>query len=109
VSGELVDRLDDAELSAALAHEMAHLVNGSAANRHRAALAREREDDSIERAADRVGCSLLASVGLPTDAMLRMLRKVSSGLREPHALAGRIDAASAHCLAPPLGIGADPS
>lgn len=100
VSRTLVDLLDDAELSAALAHEIAHLGDGSSGRRTQAALAQHPENESIEHGADRMGCMLLARVGVPPAAMIDMLRAVAMGLRDPTALDGRIRAAADACGPP---------
>lgn len=100
VTGALIDLLDDHELSAALAHEIAHLRNGSGAADGGAALA-SADNDSVERDADRAGCAMLADAGLPPQAMVSMLSKVATGLRDPHALSGRIEAASTACIGTP--------
>ncbi len=97
ITAALVDALDDDELIAALAHELAHLTDDASTAGSRAALARNGDD--IERAADRAGCSMLASIGVPPEAMVRMLGKVSSGLHSPRDLDGRIVAATSACRA----------
>ena len=94
----MVDALDDDELAAALAHEVAHLMTEVAGTKQRAALA-ESDSETIELAADRSGCSILAAAGVPPEAMVRMLEKVAIGLREPRILAGRIAKASLVCPA----------
>jgi Zn-dependent protease with chaperone function len=96
ITPDLVDALDDNELAAALAHEAAHLMTDGVGTKQRAALA-ESDDETIERAADRLGCSILAEAGVPPEAMVRMLGKVAAGLREPRLLAGRIEQASLEC------------
>jgi Zn-dependent protease with chaperone function len=97
ITPDLVDALDDHELAAALAHEVAHLIaDDIVETRQRAALAGS-DSETIERSADRLGCSILADAGLPPEAMIRMLSKVAIGLREPRMLAPRIAQASAVC------------
>jgi Zn-dependent protease with chaperone function len=96
ITPDLVDALDDDELAAALAHEVAHLIGDDIKHRKRAALA-ESDSEAIERTADRLGCSILADAGLPPDAMVRMLSKVATGLRKPGMLAPRIAQASLVC------------
>jgi predicted Zn-dependent protease len=89
-----VDLLDDAELSAALAHELGHLLGRPDA---RGALAEEANADSLEQAADRRGCALLAQHGVSRDSMLAMLEKLAAALRRPPPLLRRIDAARTTC------------
>jgi predicted Zn-dependent protease len=75
VSRGLVDSLDDAALSAAIAHEMAHVLN----HRRPAGVAALSSDDALlaeEVRADGVGVGLLSAAGLPPDAMTRMLERV---------------------------------
>lgn len=101
ITRDLVDRLDDDELTAALAHELAHLAT-LAGVRKRASLASSSgadaaAGDALERAADRDGCATLASAGVPPQAMVSMLKKLAAGLRDGRSLAGRIAAASAAC------------
>jgi Zn-dependent protease with chaperone function len=98
ITPDLVDALDDDELAAALAHEAAHLKTEDVGMKQPAALA-EPESETIERAADRSGCSLLADAGVPPEAMVRMLGKVAMGLRKPAMLDGRIAEASLVCRA----------
>lgn len=98
ITSELVDALDDDELAAALAHEAAHLMAEVDGMKQPAALA-ESDSETIERAADRSGCSILADSGIPPEAMVRMLRKVAIGLRKPEMLDGRIEHASLVCRA----------
>jgi hypothetical protein len=95
VSGALVDRLDDEELAAALAHELGHLLDdGHLPGRH----ALDGGAGDAERRADRLGCGLLRRHAIPGAAMPRMLAKVAAATRDPSgALAMRIAAASAAC------------
>lgn len=64
VTRGLLSVMDDEELAAAVAHELGHL-------------ALEGDEDS-EQQADQWGTALLARVGLPSTAMLRMLRKLQA-------------------------------
>ncbi len=97
VSRTLVDRLDDQELAAALAHELGHLLDGGHLPAMPHALA---GGGDIERRADRVGCGVLLRHGVPGDAMPRMLAKVAAATRDPTGeLAAR--AAAAGACAPP--------
>jgi Zn-dependent protease with chaperone function len=104
ITRDLVDALDDQELAAALAHEAAHLVDEAAGVEERASLARGSGSEAIERAADRRGCSILADAGIPSEAMVRMLRKLSQGLREPRMLQARIAEASLVCRTSATGF-----
>jgi predicted Zn-dependent protease len=75
VTRGLVDHLDDAELQAAVAHELGHLVS----DRHLQPVASLRGccvDSDREVRADTVGAELLRSQGLSPDAMVSMLQKV---------------------------------
>jgi predicted Zn-dependent protease len=74
ISRGLIDALDDAGLSAAIAHEMAHLLN-----HRRAGITGLRSGEAPlteEVRADRLGVRLMVASGLPSDAMPRMLRDV---------------------------------
>ena len=97
VSPRLADMLDDAELSAALAHEIGHLRKDGARDGQAAALTHAEQGESVERVADREGCALLRRTGLPVEAMPRMLAKVASALQEPHDFDERIQAALEAC------------
>ena len=97
VSRTLVDRLDDHELAAALAHELGHLLDGG----HLPAVphALEGGGGDLERRADRVGCGVLLRHGIPGAAMPRMLAKVAAATRDPSGeLAARIVAARSACI-----------
>jgi Peptidase family M48 len=96
VAKTLVDRLDDQELAAALAHELAHLIDGGhlPAGPH----ALDGGAGDLERRADRVGCALLVRHGVPAAAMPRMLAKVAAATHDPTGeLAARIAAAPSAC------------
>jgi Zn-dependent protease with chaperone function len=82
VSRSLMGLLDDAELSAALAHELGHLLGRSSEG---AALAGGANDDGIERAADRRGCWLLSREGIRPESMASMLAKLAARLPEASA------------------------
>jgi predicted Zn-dependent protease len=98
VSRALVDRLDDQELAAALAHELGHLLDGGHLPGHHAL---DGGSGDAERRADRLGCRLLLRHGIPASAMPRMLAKVAAATHDPSgALAARIAAASAGCAEP---------
>jgi Zn-dependent protease with chaperone function len=100
VSRTLVDRLDDHELAAALAHELGHLFDGGHLPSAPHALAGGASD--LERRADRIGCEVLVRHGIPPAAMPRMLAKVAAATRDPSGeLAARVAAARGACPAPP--------
>jgi predicted Zn-dependent protease len=97
VAKGLVDRLDDQELAAALAHELGHLIDGGhlAAGPH----ALDGGAGDLERRADRVGCAMLVRQGVPAAAMPRMLAKVAAATHDPTGeLAARVAAAPGACL-----------
>jgi Zn-dependent protease with chaperone function len=97
VSRALVDRLDDDELAAALAHELGHLLDRGHLPNVPAALHGASGVDDLELRADRIGCDLLARRGVLLDAMSRMLAKVAAGLGGDAELARRVAAADAAC------------
>jgi Zn-dependent protease with chaperone function len=78
VSRGLIDALDDEELAAAIAHELGHLLDGG----HVAPPAGLRGDrfsgDDPEMRADAIAAVLLNRVGVPPDAVARMLEKVAA-------------------------------
>jgi len=97
VAKGLVDRLDDQELAAALAHELGHLVDGGHLDAGPHALDGGAGD--LERRADRIGCAMLVRHGVPAAAMPRMLAKVAAATHDPTGeLAARIAAAPGACL-----------
>lgn len=107
VSRALVDLLDDDELSAALAHEVGHLVDGGhVGGGGPAALSGARDAAGVEVRADVVGCRLLRAHGAPTAALPRMLRRVAAALEaapdpdgpDPAALLRRAALADASCV-----------
>ncbi len=73
----LVDRLDDQELAAAVAHELGHLLSDGRM-RTVASLRGCCVDPDREVRADAVGVELLRAQGLPPSAMVTMLKKVSN-------------------------------
>lgn len=103
VTRGLVDRLNDAELSAAIAHEMGHLLDGgklrmigkdSDSSDRADVLGSDRmksEGCDVDREvrADAAGVRLLRADGIPPLAMLSMLKKVEmcSVLTPPGRLA----------------------
>ena len=80
VSRGLVDALDDELLTAALAHEIGHLLSHGAPERP-AALRGTPSALAIETGADRAGMQLLVRRGHRGDAMQRMLSRV---LKQPN-------------------------
>ena len=91
VTRGLVGLLDDAELTAAVAHELGHLM-GDGRLRSAASLgggsasapsASAQRDACAESRADAVGSELLRRAGVATDAMPRMLEKVKSSTALP--------------------------
>ncbi len=85
VTRGLVDRLDDPELAAAVAHELGHLLDvgklkviGKNSDRSDEANRPEsdRHDPDREERADAAGLRLLRADGIPPHAMLSMLKKV---------------------------------
>ena len=92
LTSALVHVADDAELSAAIAHEMGHLVNNHKVHPPQA-LARGEEHLGIETAADVTGCRILASHGIAPVSMidlLEMVRAKSSRAALRRALSQRI-------------------
>lgn len=74
VSRGLVEALDDELLTAAVAHEIGHLLHHGASQRP--AALRGTPALAVETAADRVGIQLLVRAGHRGDAMQRMLSRV---------------------------------
>ena len=100
VSQALLDRLDDDELAAALAHELGHLLDGGHLAGAPRSLAGEAAD--IERRADGIGCQLLSRRGVSGEAMIRMLAELAAATRDrDRALAVRIAAAREACTPVP--------
>jgi hypothetical protein len=91
----LVDRLDDAEIAAAVAHELGHLLRHGHA-RNVVSLSGVDAAACEESAADALGVGLLIAHRVPADAMARMLATVavSPGLSPAcrRSLRQRIDA-----------------
>ena len=94
VSRGLVDALDDELLTAAIAHELGHLLNHGAAERP-AALRGAPTALAVETAADRAGMQLLVRGGHRGDVMRRMLSRV---LEQPN-LSDRVKAQLRHRVA----------
>jgi len=78
VTQGLIDRLDDDELAAALAHEMGHLLDHGRLPMLASLRGCCNQSADAEVRADALGAGLLASHGIPTGAMISMLAKVRS-------------------------------
>ena len=92
LTSALVSTADNAELAAAMAHEMGHLVNNQNINAPQA-LARGEEHLAIESAADFTGCRILAGSGIAPASMIDLLKMVRAKSNDPvlrHAIAQRI-------------------
>ena len=77
VTRGLVDLCDDAEVAAAIAHELGHLLgDGHLEAGPAAGLRGCAEDLDAEAHADLIGAELLGDRGLPSSAMASMLSKV---------------------------------
>ena len=83
-----MDQLDDQELSAAVAHEMGHLLGAGMIHSVASLRGYDAELD-VEKRADAMGVELLKSRGIGANAMVRMLTKVecSRSLPEEYRLA----------------------
>jgi predicted Zn-dependent protease len=83
VTRGLVDRVTDEELSAALAHEMGHLLSDGH-TRNVMSLRGCQENLDAEQRADAVGVEFMRLQGLPPQSMITMLKKVcESGTLSP--------------------------
>lgn len=103
VSAALVERLNDAELAAVLAHEMGHmLADGHLLSDYGLDGCRDGNERNLdaETAADAIGARILTRAGLPPSAMASMLTKVrdaqSPGSHCHRQMSRRIE----HLLAP---------
>lgn len=76
VTRGLLDRMDDEELAAAVAHEIGHLLEQNRGFAAVWSLGGAEAASDVEVRADMIGCQLLRSHGLRADAMVRMLEKV---------------------------------
>jgi Zn-dependent protease with chaperone function len=87
VTRGLLDLLDDEELTAAIAHEMGHLLSSESRRGVLGLRGRERGLDA-EVKADEIGTSLLNSAGIRPETMAMMLSKVRDAARlQPACLA----------------------
>lgn len=78
----LLERMDDAEVAAAVAHEIGHLLNDGHLNRPVGLKGCDAAEDE-EAAADRTGVELLNRCGIEGAAMRRMLGIVASHSTSP--------------------------
>ena len=77
LSRGLVDGLDDTTLSAAIAHEIGHLLNHHHGRASPVAALRSEDGEfEAEVRADRAGMELLFACGLPRDAMAGVLSEL---------------------------------
>lgn len=102
VTAGLVDALDDAELAAAVAHELGHLLNdGHLRGGGVAALKGSGGAPAdVEEAADDAGVQLLLESHLSPGAMARMLTKVKDSPRTPHGCRAALDGRARRLGAP---------
>lgn len=100
VTRGLVDLLNEPELTAALAHEMGHLLDGGFAHAL-VSLHGCSSDPDAEIRADAIGMRLLQQNGLPPGAMSSMLAKVSASAAMPPSrraeMRRRLAAVSVQC------------
>lgn len=85
VTPALVDHLNDTELAAVVAHELAHLLVGG----HLGAAPAAIDGADAEHIADSLGCELMGASGMPRSAMTRMLERLSQALPENGTFAER--------------------
>jgi Zn-dependent protease with chaperone function len=111
VTSGLVDRLDDDELLAAIAHELGHLVDGGHLTTGVSLRGCERGGTCVddEERADAIGVALLQARCVTGRAMASMLAKVARS-QDPaspcaRALARRIDVLEARLGRPAVGAG----
>ena len=76
VARGLMNRVDDNELAAVLAHELGHLLDRSHVPMTMASLRGCDKNLVIEARADAIGSDLLQRQGCPTEAMITMLGKI---------------------------------
>jgi Zn-dependent protease with chaperone function len=79
VTSGLLARLDDAELCAALSHEIGHLLADRKGGAPPPAGLSGSLSDEKEQRADAIGVALLKRQQLPEEAMISMLKKVAAG------------------------------
>jgi len=72
----LVERLDEDEIAAAIAHELGHVLEGQPGGATSALSGRSGSPDDVEARADRFATRLLARAGYDPSAMSRTLTKV---------------------------------
>ena len=76
VTHGLVECMNDDELSAAIAHEVGHLLDHGKLQAVRALNSSSTPLDDEEARADLIGCDLLEAQGIATNVMAKMLQKV---------------------------------
>jgi predicted Zn-dependent protease len=76
LTSDLVERLDEDELAAAIAHELGHIIEGRPRGAASALSGRSGSPDDAEARADRFATRLLARAGYDPSAMSRTLTKV---------------------------------
>ena len=99
VSRDLIDLLDDDELTAVIAHELGHLQDARQWSGPTASLDGGSDLD-IESRADQVGCRILRIRGIEPAATIRLLDKLSVALgspADPAPFAARAARARAGC------------
>jgi predicted Zn-dependent protease len=99
VSRDLIDLLDDNELAAVIAHELAHLRDDRYWTGPTASLDGGSDLD-VESRADQVGCRILRIAGIEPAATVRLLDKVNVALgspADPAPFAARAARARAAC------------
>ena len=99
VSRDLIDLLDDDELAAVIAHELAHLGDDRHWTGPTASLDGGSDLD-VESRADQAGCRILRIAGMEPSATIRLLDKLNVALgspSDPIPFAARAMRARAHC------------
>jgi predicted Zn-dependent protease len=86
----LMDRLNDADLSAVVAHELGHLIDNGAVHAP-CCLSGSASDADVEVRADAYGTDVLKKCGIPPEAMIRMLQKFKATGALPPATQSAID------------------
>ena len=72
-----IDRANDGEVAAAIAHELGHLLSNGRVTGP-VALREKNQDPNAEARADAVGCEILRLRGIPDSAMINALELVAS-------------------------------
>ena len=100
VSRDLIDLLDDDELAAVIAHELAHLRDDRHWTGPTASLDGGSDLD-VESRADQLGCRILRLGGIEPGAAIRLLDKLNVALgspADPAPFAARVERARANCM-----------